>query len=60
MIPRRDEEGWRDLGPLTGKVEREDNHGDRSTTTRLKLIWTARWSFDIEFTRPWVPWEADR
>lgn len=53
MLPRRNEEGWRDLGPLTWKVEREDNYGDRSTTTRLSITWTARWSLDVEFTRPW-------
>jgi hypothetical protein len=52
-MPRRNEQGWRDLGPLTWKVEREDNHGDCSTSTRISLTWTRRWSFDMEFTRPW-------
>lgn len=53
MIPRRDEEGWRELGPLVWKVERWDNHGDRSTSTTLNLTFTARWSLDIRFTRDW-------
>jgi hypothetical protein len=54
MIPRRDADGWRDLGPLTWKVEREDSHGDRSTTTTLHITWTARWSFRVGLTRPWI------
>jgi hypothetical protein len=53
MIPRRNEDGWRDVGPFTWKVEREDNHGDRSTTTRFKFTWTARWGVEVKFTRPW-------
>lgn len=50
---RRNAEGWRDLGPLTWKVEREDYHGDRSTTTTIRVMWTARWSVRFEINRPW-------
>jgi hypothetical protein len=53
MIPRRDPEGWRDLGPLTWRVERQDNHGDRSTTTSLDLTFVAHWSLKVQFTRDW-------
>lgn len=59
MIPRRDEDGWRALGPFHWKVEREDNHGDRSTTTRLHLTFVARWTLAIEFTRGWTPWRDE-
>lgn len=50
---RRDEEGWRDLGPFTWKIERRDNHGDRSTTTEIHVTFVAHWSVDIDITRPW-------
>lgn len=53
MIPRRDADGWCDLGPVSWKVHREDNHGDRSTTTTLKLTWAARGSVTLELNRPW-------
>lgn len=53
MIPRRNEEGWRLLGPFTWKVEREDHHGDQSTTTTLTLILVAHWTLKIGFTRHW-------
>ncbi len=52
-MPRRDEEGWRYLWRWHWKVERIDNHGDRSTTTILKFTWEGRWSTGIEFTRGW-------
>jgi hypothetical protein len=54
MIPKRDEEGWREFGPWTWKIEREDHYGDRSTTTRLTLTWVARWTLRVGVTRSWV------
>lgn len=53
MIPRRSEEGWRDLGPFTWKVERQDNHGDRSTTTTVTLTFIAHWTCSVRLTRDW-------
>lgn len=50
---RRDAAGWRNLGPLTFKIEREDNHGDWSTTTIIKVVWITHWHTDIRFTRGW-------
>ena len=55
MILRRDSEGWRDAGPFTWKIEREDNRGDRSTTTRLTLTFTAHWNLTMKLTRDWRP-----
>ena len=53
MIPRRDEDGWRDIGPLSWKVARADNHGDRSTTTSLTVAVTGRLGVALSVTRPW-------
>lgn len=55
MIPRRDADGWRDLGPFTWKVECEDNHGDQSTTTMLTLTMVTRWTLNVNLTRSWKP-----
>lgn len=50
---RRDAEGWRELGPFIWRIERQDNYGDRSTTTSLRFVFIAHWSLDLEFTRGW-------
>jgi hypothetical protein len=52
-MPRRDEDGRRSLGPFTWKVEREDNHGDRSTTTTLSITRVTRWTSRLSVTRSW-------
>lgn len=59
MIPRRSREGWYDLGPFTWKVERQDNHGDRSTTTTMTLTFIAHWTVSWQITRSWIDWEDD-
>jgi hypothetical protein len=53
MIPRRNSEGWRYLGPFHLKVEREDHYGDQSTTTTLHFIWSTHWHGEFSITRPW-------
>jgi predicted chitinase len=53
-MPRRNEEGWRYLGPLAWKVTRRDNYGDRSTTTTVEVTWITRWTTDLSLTRPWA------
>ncbi len=57
MIPRRDSEGWREAGLFMWKVEREDNHGDRSTTTRFTLTFIAHWTLTMKLTRDWKEWD---
>lgn len=50
----RDKEGDLWVGPfLWRRVEREQNHGDCSTTTRLRLTLVRRWTLRIEFVRSW-------
>lgn len=50
----RDEDGDRWLGPLMwSPARRQDNPGDRSTTTMLSLWFVGRWHMIVEFTRSW-------
>lgn len=60
MIPRRDAGGWRRLGRLEWKVEREDYPCDRSSRTNVTVGLYGRdrdegqvWSLDLSLSRPW-------
>lgn len=57
---RRDAEGWRRVGPVEFRVEREDYPNDRSSRTNVEVALNARnpdrgrlWSLDVSLSRPW-------